>query len=100
MISPDISRNLYGSQLTQEGGLLRVEDDLAEQHVFECCDRPRAVDGVVALEGLKVVGVGRLPVLLLRCVDDPCNTTHTSRVTSRSDGTRPPTEDHPLMKGR
>ena len=51
----------------------QVEDNFAQKHVFECCDGSRAVDGVVALEGLKEVGVGRLPVLLLGCVDDPCD---------------------------
>ena len=50
----------------------QVEDDFAQEHVFECCDGSGAVDGVVALEGLEVVRVGRLPVLLLCCVDDPC----------------------------
>lgn len=51
----------------------RVEDNFAQEHVFECCDSFGAVNGVVALEGLEEVGVGRLPVLLLCCVDDPCN---------------------------
>ena len=50
---------------------LQVEHDLAQQHVLERGDRPGAVDGVVALEGLVEVGVGRLPVLLLRRMDDP-----------------------------
>lgn len=51
----------------------QVENNFAQEHVFECCDGSGAVDGVVALEGLEEVGVGRLPVLLLGCVDDPCN---------------------------
>ncbi len=51
----------------------RVENNFAQKHVFECCDGSGAVNGVVALEGLKEVGVGRLPVLLLGCMDDPCN---------------------------
>lgn len=51
----------------------QVEDNFAQKHVFECCDGSGAVNGVVALEGLKEVGVGRLPVLLLCCMDDPCN---------------------------
>lgn len=52
---------------------LQVENDFAQKHVFQCCDGSGAVDGVVALERLKEVGVGRLPVLLLGRVDDPCN---------------------------
>lgn len=52
----------------------QVEHNLAQEHVFECCDGSGAVNGVVTLEGLKEVGVGRLPVLLLCCVDDPCRT--------------------------
>ncbi len=50
----------------------RVENNFAQKHVFECCDGSGAVDGVVALEGLKEVGVRCLPVLLLCCMDDPC----------------------------
>lgn len=50
---------------------LRIEHDFAEQHVFEGCDGSGAVDGVVALEGLVEVGVSRLPVFLLRCMNDP-----------------------------
>lgn len=50
----------------------QVENDFAQQHVLERRDGSGAVDGVVALEGLEEVGVGRLPVLLLGGVDDPC----------------------------
>jgi len=50
---------------------LQVEHDLAQQHVLERRDGPGVVDGVVALERLIVVGVRRLPVLLLRRMDDP-----------------------------
>lgn len=49
---------------------LQVEHDFAEQHVFEGCDGSWAVDGVVALESLVEVGVRRLPVFLLCCVND------------------------------
>lgn len=52
----------------------RVENDFAQQHVFQRCDGSRAVDGVIALKGLEEVGVGRLPVLLLGSMDDPCGT--------------------------
>lgn len=55
------------------GHYLQVENNFAEKHVFECCDGSGAVNGVVALKGLKEVGVGRLPVLLFCCMDDPCN---------------------------
>lgn len=58
---------------------LRVEHDFAKQHVFEGCDGSGAINGVVALKGLVEVGVSRLPVFLLRCVNDPWkhNQTHT-----------------------
>lgn len=49
-----------------------AEHDLAEEHVFQCSDGLGAVDGVITLKGLEEVGVGRLPVLLLSCVDDSC----------------------------
>ena len=55
----------------RRGSSLQVEHDLAQQHVLERGDGPGAVDGVVALEGFVEVGVGRLPVLLLRRMDDP-----------------------------
>lgn len=51
----------------------QVENNFAQKHVFECRDGSGAVNGVVALEGFEEVGVGRLPVLLLCCMDDPCN---------------------------
>lgn len=51
----------------------QVEHDFAQEHVFESCDGSGAVDRVVALKGLKEVGVGGLPVLLLGSMDDPCS---------------------------
>lgn len=65
---------------------LQVEYDFAEEHVFERRDGSGAVDGVVALEGLEEVGVGRFPVLLLCCVDDPCSgRQHTAQRSNRPD---------------
>lgn len=54
-------------------GYSRVEHDFAQQHVFEGLDGSGAVDGVVAFKGLVEVGVRRLPVFLLCCVNDTCH---------------------------
>lgn len=51
----------------------QIENNFAEKHVFECHDGSWAVNRVIALERLKEIGVGCLPVLLLCCMDDPCN---------------------------
>lgn len=56
----------------------RIEHDFAQQHVFEGLDGSGAVDGVVALKGLVEVGVRRLPVFLLCCMNDPCKDRHPS----------------------
>lgn len=51
----------------------QVENNFAEKHVFEWGDGSGVVNGVVALECFKEVGVGSLPVLLLSCMGDSYN---------------------------
>lgn len=63
---------------------LRAEHNFAQKHVFERRDGSGTVDGVVTFKGLKEVGVGRLPVLLLRCMDDPCSRYDTLALTAEA----------------
>lgn len=56
----------------------RIEHDFAQQHIFEGLDGSGAVDGVIALKGLVEVGIRRLPVFLLCCMNDSCKDKHPS----------------------
>lgn len=65
----------------------RIEHDFAQQHVFECLDGTGAVDAVVAFKGLVEVGICRLPVFLLCCMNDTCKRKYAS-VGQRGQGNR------------